>query len=200
MCAKSCQILCNPMDCSPPGSSVLGISQARILEWVAISSSRGFFQPRNWTYISSPSCIAGGFFTSEPRGKPELYLKHLKQQVEQRKGSPNPIGSKARTWLEKSCSVQRMEICITSLGTFWKLAGETVFIGTMIRGGFTRDSAVENPSVMQETWRCGFDPWVGKSPWRRKWQCTPVILPRKSHGQRNLPGYSPWGHKESDMI
>ena len=45
----------------------------------------------------------------------------------------------------------------------------------------------------------GFDPWVGKIPWRRKWQPTPVFLPGKSHGQRNLTGYSPWGHKESDM-
>ena len=35
-------------------------------------------------------------------------------------------------------------------------------------------------------------------PWRRKWQPTPVFLPGKSHGQRSLEGYSPWGHKESD--
>ena len=39
----------------------------------------------------------------------------------------------------------------------------------------------------------GFDPWVGKIPWRRKWQPTPVFLPRKFHGQRSLEGYSPWG-------
>ena len=45
-----------------------------------------------------------------------------------------------------------------------------------------------------------FDPWVGKIPWRRKWQPTPVFLPRESHGQRNLAGYTPWGCKESDMI
>ena len=44
-----------------------------------------------------------------------------------------------------------------------------------------------------------FDPWVGKIPWRRKWQPTPVFWPRKSHGQRNLVGYSPLGHKELDM-
>ena len=44
----------------------------------------------------------------------------------------------------------------------------------------------------------GFNPWVGKIPWRRKWQPTPVPLPGKSHGQRSLVGYSPWGHKESD--
>ena len=44
----------------------------------------------------------------------------------------------------------------------------------------------------------GFDPWIGKIPWRRKWQSTPVLLPGKSHGQRSLVGYSPWGRKESD--
>ena len=43
-----------------------------------------------------------------------------------------------------------------------------------------------------------FDSWVGKILWRRKWQRTPVFSPRKSHGQRNLVGYSPWGCKESD--
>ena len=47
--------------------------------------------------------------------------------------------------------------------------------------------------------RCGFDPWVGKIPWSRKWQPTPVFLPRKSHGQTNLVGYRPWSLKESDM-
>ena len=40
--------------------------------------------------------------------------------------------------------------------------------------------------------------WVGKIPWRRKWQPTPVLLPGKSHGQKSLIGYSPWGRKESD--
>ena len=43
------------------------------------------------------------------------------------------------------------------------------------------------------------DPWVGKIPWRRKWYPTPVFLPGKSHGQRNLAGYSPWGCKELDI-
>ena len=47
--------------------------------------------------------------------------------------------------------------------------------------------------------RCKFRPWVEKIPWRRKWQLTPVILPGKSHGQRSLVGYGPWGGKESDM-
>ena len=43
--------------------------------------------------------------------------------------------------------------------------------------------------------RCRFDPWVGKIPWRRKWQPTPVLLPGESHGQRSLAGYSPRGHR-----
>ena len=41
-------------------------------------------------------------------------------------------------------------------------------------------------------------PWVGKIPWRREWQPTPVFLPGEFHGQRRLVGYSPWGCKESD--
>ena len=44
-----------------------------------------------------------------------------------------------------------------------------------------------------------FDPSLGKIPWRRKWQPTPVLLPAEPHGQRSLEGYNPWGHKESDM-
>ena len=47
-------------------------------------------------------------------------------------------------------------------------------------------------------WTPRFDPWVGKILWRRKWQPTPELLPRKSHGQRSLVGYSPWGCKELD--
>ena len=58
--AQLCSILCNPMGCSPPGSSVHGILQARILEWVAIPSSRGSSQPRDQTQVS---CTAGEFFT-----------------------------------------------------------------------------------------------------------------------------------------
>ena len=46
--------------------------------------------------------------------------------------------------------------------------------------------------------RPGFDLWVGKIPWRRKWQPTPVLLPGKFYGQRSLVGYSPWGREESD--
>ena len=45
----------------------------------------------------------------------------------------------------------------------------------------------------------GSIPGVGKIPWRKKWQATPIFLPGGSYGQRSLEGYSPWGRKESDM-
>jgi len=54
---QSCPALCNTMDCSPAGSSVHGIFQARILEWVAMPSSRGSSWARNWTCVSQASCI-----------------------------------------------------------------------------------------------------------------------------------------------
>ena len=72
--AKPCLTLCDPMDCSPPGSSVYGLSQAGILEWVAITSSWVSSQPRDQTHISCDFCTVGGFFTTEPPGKPPVYM------------------------------------------------------------------------------------------------------------------------------
>ena len=51
---------------------------------------------------------------------------------------------------------------------------------------------IKNPSQWR---RHGFDPWLGKISWRRKWQPTPVFLPKEFQGQRNLAGYGPWGSK-----
>ena len=70
---QSCLTHCSPMDCSLPGSSVHGILQTRILEWVAMPSSRGSSQPRDRTCVSvfpvSPA-LAGRFFTTESSGNP----------------------------------------------------------------------------------------------------------------------------------
>ena len=95
--------------CSLPGSSVHGIFQAIVLEWIAISFPRGSSQPRDWTRVS--------------------------------------------------CFVDRRL-------TVWA----------------TREVCLQFRSP-------GFDTWVRKIPWRRKWQSTPVLLPGKSHGQRSLVGY-----------
>ena len=74
--AKSYPVLRDPMDCNLPGSSVHWILQARILEWVAISSSRGSSQPKDQTHVS---CIAGGFFTTDPPWKlPRRFITWLK--------------------------------------------------------------------------------------------------------------------------
>ena len=58
---------------------------------------------------------------------------------------------------------------------------------------------VKNPLANAGDMRLGFDPWIGKIPWREAWQPTPVFLPGESHGQRSLVRYSPWGCKELDM-
>ena len=65
---QSCPTL-QPMDCSPPGSSVHGILQARILEWVAMSFSRGYSWPRDWTSISCVSCIGRQVLTTSIKWK-----------------------------------------------------------------------------------------------------------------------------------
>ena len=62
--------LSDSLDCSPPGSSVHEIPQARILEWVATPSSRGPSQPRNRTHVSYISCVGGGFFTTSATWEP----------------------------------------------------------------------------------------------------------------------------------
>ena len=57
ICVQSCPTRCNPMDCRLPGSSVHGTSQAKILEWVAVTFSRGSSEPRDLTHVSCVSCI-----------------------------------------------------------------------------------------------------------------------------------------------
>ena len=73
LCAQllqSCLTVCNPMDYSPPDSSVHGIFQARRLEWVAMPSSRGSSWPRDQIHVSCVACTAGRFLTTEPPGSP----------------------------------------------------------------------------------------------------------------------------------
>ena len=77
----SCVQFCDPKVCSLPESSVHGILQARILEWVAMPASRGSSWHRDQTHICG-YCIAGGFFTAEPPGKP-----HLSQKTSEFNGS-----------------------------------------------------------------------------------------------------------------
>ena len=71
--AQLCPTLCDPVNCSPPGSSVHGILQARILEWAAISSCRDPPDPGIEPMSPVSPVLAGGFFTTEPVGKPCIW-------------------------------------------------------------------------------------------------------------------------------
>ena len=79
---------------------------------------------------------------------------------------------------------------------------ESLFLGNThwsIQQGFPGGTSGKEPTCQcRRRKRRGFDPWVGKIPWRRQWQPTPVLLPGKSRGRRSLMGHSPWGHKELD--
>ena len=76
--AQSCLTLCDPMDYSQPSSSVCGIFQTRILEYIALPFSRGSFWPKDRTQVSCVCCIAGKLITTLPPGKPKYYNVCLK--------------------------------------------------------------------------------------------------------------------------
>ena len=82
LCVLGCVQLCNPTDCSPSGSSVHGILQARILEGVATAYSRGSSWPRDWIGVLASPALAGRFFTTEPSGKPK-HSAHTHTEVAQ---------------------------------------------------------------------------------------------------------------------
>ena len=94
--------------------------------------------------------------------------------------------------------------CIEVVGQHWSSSREqgvkasdlpNLVVHSILLGASLVSQRLKRLPPVRET---GFDPWVGKIPWRRKWQSTPVFLPGESHGQRSLAGYSPWGRKESD--
>ena len=141
-----CLTDCDPIDCSPMGSSFLGILQARIPGWVAMPSSRESSPPRDRT--RSPALQADSL-PSEPPGI--LYI------------------------MDKSSWVSPLSCSIISDHRVAQM--------------------VKHLSAMRET---QVQSLGAEDPWRRKWQPTPVLLPGKSHGWRNLVGYSLWSRKELD--
>ena len=110
VCMYKCLLNCvrlfyDPMDCSPPGSSIHGIFQARILEWLAIAFSRESFQPRDQACASRVSWIAGRLFTAEPLGKPNSTIFQLKKK---KMGEDFPGSSLVKT-LVKTLPMQRAQ-------------------------------------------------------------------------------------------
>ena len=88
--AQSCPTLCDPMDCSPPHCSVYRVSLVRMLEWVAISSSRGIFLTRRWGFEPMSPELAGRFVTTAPPGSRCSDSSSLQVEV----GRPRPSAPK----------------------------------------------------------------------------------------------------------
>ena len=150
--------------------TVHGILQAVTLEWVAVPFSGGSSRPRDRTQVWH---IAGRFFYQlSHQGSPQLILVNIKDI------SINIVTN----YFSKDIKILFM------LNTDY-------FCSNASRGG---TSGKESPCQCRRCRKCGFHPWVGKIPWRRKGQPTPVFLPGECHGRRSLVGYSPRGHKESD--
>ena len=81
----------------------------------------------------------------------------------------------------------------------WYLAIRTIFKITLNKNSIRASLEAQMVKNLPGSRRHGFDPWVGKIPWRREWRYTPVFWPGEYHGQKSLVGYSLWGRKESDM-
>ena len=159
------QLFCNHMNCSPQDFSAHGISQVGILEWVAISFSRGSSWLRDETCIS---WIAGGF---------------------------------SYHWATLCCIytyVNRPFIVYVTHTLLGLYLVNTLKSCTQNPGMKALEVAqlVKNPLANARDARDRrFDLWVGKIPWRRKWQPASVFLLGKFHEERSLVGYSPWGPK-----
>ena len=125
--AQLCPTLCS-MDSSPPGSSAHAIFQARILEWVAISSSRGSSPPRDRTHIScnSPTLQADSFFTTEPPAKPpnSNMLRQMKLCITYPNTNlPNSISQKALNIPPRAKTTYNMEYNVGSMKKKIKIQG-----------------------------------------------------------------------------
>ena len=194
--AQSCPTLCDPKDCSPPGSSVHGILQARILEWVAIYSPRESSQPRDQTCIS---CITGRFFTTELQWKPH---------------SGN-IYTTSKHFNSKCFSPTRKRVVRTALDSKEikpmnpKGNQPWIFIGRT-------DAEAEAPILWPPDAKCRVivkDPDAGKGWGQEEKEMTEdetvgwyhqlnghefEQTAEDSEGQGSLSQYSPWDLKESD--
>ena len=196
---QSCLTLCDPMDCSPPGSAVHVILYARTLEWVAMPSSRGSSQPKIPT-------LQGDSLPSEPSGKPNLLTMYFEEinsnMLLQLKGrgvlASNSGGLFNITVFNIQVYAPTSNAEEAEVKQFYEdlqdLLELTPKKDVPLQYSWASLVAqpVKNPHAMREleTWVRSL---VAKNPWRRERLPTPVFGPGEFHGL-----YSPWGQKELD--
>jgi len=161
------------LDYSPPGSSVHGILQARILEWVAIPFSRGSSQPRDWNWGSH---IAGRCFIIWVTREAHVYTSYIAYMYFICK-----YICFYTAYVEKAMAPHSSTLA-------WKIPwveepGRLQSMGSL---------------TVRHDWATSLSLFTFMH-WRRKWQPTPVFLPGESQGWGSLVGCRLWGHKESDM-
>ena len=180
------------MDCSLPGFSVHGISQARILKLIAISFSRVSSWPKDQTCISCVSSLADGFFTTEPLGTPKSYSswreENLIPRLNQIKNRMHcsilskPLLNEMKLWatvasnhfLQKvNLSKYFIKIKLLTIPVFNFYARDLYLVSSMCFPGGA--SGKELACQCRRCKRPGFSPWVGKIPLSRAWQATPVF-------------------------
>ena len=122
--AQSWLTLCDPMDCSPPGSSVHGILQARILEWVSMPSSTGPSWPRDQTTSPESSALAGRVMTAAPPGKSQVSISFSKK-CETPMPSAHPASDNAMKSPSTRCPTLWSVGWVTSYCSVWSSAWET---------------------------------------------------------------------------
>ena len=144
------------MDCRPPGSSTHGISQARILEWLAISFSVGSSPPRGGTLIS---CIGRRVLYHWATREAHIYSTWLIIKSEKAMATHSSTLAWKISWMEEPGRLQSMGAL-----RVWHDRATSFSLFTFMH-------------------------------WRRKWQPTPVFLPRKSQGQKSLVGCRLWSHR-----
>ena len=143
---------------------------------------QGSSQPRDRTWVS---CIAGRCFTVWATSQTLKSASSMAPLTCRSRTSESTFRGKnsEQWWPQRSMRITQEGIQGNFLGE-----GSVLFCDTGVLPRWLSDEK----SACRRCKRCGFDPWVRKIPWRRKWQPTPVFLPAKYHGQRSLVGYSPY--------
>ena len=175
--AESHLTLATPMDYSLPGFSVHGISQVRVLEWVAVSFSRVSFWPRDQTHVS---CI----------GRRILYHSAIREACRYECVCVCVcVCVYSHIFLHSSVDGHLGCFCVLAIV---KSAAMNIRCMYFFKLGFPGGASGREPAYQcRRPKRWGFDRWVRNIPWSRKWQPTPVCFLGESHGPRSLAGYSP---------